>query len=211
MSIPHIENDGDYENVLPRLMDLRILEDVAESLDVDIRTRDVYDLLGSIASYLTTIGVSLKVEAVPVAEDDEGSECDLEAEMSIAKCAANLIASASCPKALEVAPSAADAPSLSAFIEDGRQDALELGLVAEEPAEVSMGMTSPKKSDLSVEHSLATAASPGPSPNKRYRCRDPDFVDPVTLKRNAKLCQAAQCGAARTACESSIVRAMHVV
>ena len=74
VSIPHSENDGDYEKVLPRLMDLRILDDVAESLDVDIRTRDVYDLLGSIAFYLTTIGVSLKVEAVPVAEDVEGRD-----------------------------------------------------------------------------------------------------------------------------------------
>ena len=35
--------------------------------------------------------------------------------------------------------------------------------------------------------------SPRPSPNKRYRCKDPELLQPGTTKRNYKLCQAEGC------------------
>jgi hypothetical protein len=111
VSAPQLENDGDYrKQVLPRLKDLhRLCDSVANSLHIEYGPLDVYDLLGSIAFYLTSIGVSIEVDvrcskqSEDEETDDEDDECEPAEEMSIVRCASNVIASASRPKAFEMA------------------------------------------------------------------------------------------------------------
>ena len=80
VGVHHPEDDDDYGlEVLPRLKDLHVLCDtVADSLHSDYGRLDVYDLLGSIAFYLTAIGVSIEVDVRVEAE--AGSKAKLHEE-----------------------------------------------------------------------------------------------------------------------------------
>ena len=124
----------------------------------------------------------------------EENECETDTEMSMTECASNIIAATSCPTA-GATPLSSGGPyesGLSTCGQDGLADALELGLVADEAVEPPSGLASPRR-PVAVQHHVTAAASPGPSPNKRYRCKDPELLDPATLTRNKKLCQAAKC------------------
>lgn len=67
---------------------------------------------------------------------------------------------------------------------------------------------SPWRSDAVAARAALESFSPGPSPSKRYRCKNPELQEevkcggvmekqpdprPIAVKRNAKLCQAASC------------------
>ena len=97
---------------------------------------------------------------------------------------------------------------------DVKAKAVEAPAATQSEAPAASYVNSPSKCDagaspwVAAGEARAMPCSPGPSPNKRYRCKDPELLQlvpsgrvhgkrpdkrPATLKRNAKLCQAASC------------------